>query len=357
MNGLRINNIRELMKEADLDYFVITDPISIEYCLEYTNHPGERLYAFVVGKNNDDYLVMNKLFYLDKELALKIVWYSDTDDGIKVLAANMQDPKRIGIDKNWEAKFLLGLQHCYPKAKYINASPCVDLNRMIKDAKEIKIMKKSSEINDIAVDKAIDLCRKGLSEKEVSSQLKQIYVDLGCSKESFEPIIAYGKNGANPHHLCDDTVPQSGDSIIIDIGGLYEGYCSDMTRTVFFREVSDEARNVYEIVKRANLAAEKIIKPGVKLCDIDAAARNLITEAGYGEYFTHRLGHFIGRDVHEYGDVSSNYDIPVEAGMIFSIEPGIYLPDNFGVRIEDLVLVTADGCEVLNSYTKDLMII
>ena len=141
------------------------------------------------------------------------------------------------------------------------------------------------------------------------------------------------------------------------MGCKYKGYCSDMTRTVFYQEVSDEARNVYELVKAANEAAEAIIRPGVKLCDIDKTARDLITEAGYGKEFNHRLGHFIGKDVHEYGDVSINFDLEVEEGMIFSIEPGIYLPGKFGVRIEDLVMVTKDGCKVLNSYPKDLKVI
>ena len=130
-----------------------------------------------------------------------------------------------------------------------------------------------------------------------------------------------------------------------------------MTRTVFYKEVSDEQRKVYNLVRQANEAAEAIIKPGVRLCDIDKVARDIITEAGYGKNFNHRLGHFIGRDVHEYGDVSAVFDMPVEAGMIFSIEPGIYIQGDFGVRIEDLVLVTEDGCEVLNSYSKDLLII
>ncbi|MFQ7842343.1 MAG: M24 family metallopeptidase, partial [Thomasclavelia spiroformis] len=135
------------------------------------------------------------------------------------------------------------------------------------------------------------------------------------------------------------------------------GYCSDMTRTVFYKEVSQEAKEVYELVKAANEAAEAIIKPGVKLCDIDKTARDLITKAGYGKEFNHRLGHFIGKDVHEYGDVSVNFDLEVQEGMIFSIEPGVYLAGKFGVRVEDLVLVTKDGCKVLNSYTKDLIVI
>lgn len=141
------------------------------------------------------------------------------------------------------------------------------------------------------------------------------------------------------------------------MGCMYKGYCSDMTRTVFYQEVTEKQKEVYNLVLQANLAAEAIIKPGVRLCDIDRAAREIIEKAGYGPQFNHRTGHFIGREVHEYGDVSASFDMPVKAGMIFSIEPGIYIDGEFGVRIEDLVMVTEDGCEILNKYSKDLIVV
>jgi Xaa-Pro dipeptidase len=157
--------------------------------------------------------------------------------------------------------------------------------------------------------------------------------------------------------MPDDTVIKDGDCIVIDIGGKKDNYCSDMTRTYFFKSVDPEYTPIHDLVRRANEKAESVIKPGMRLCDIDAAARDLISEAGYGQYFTHRLGHFIGMDVHEYGDVSSAFDVPVKEGMCFSIEPGVYLPGKFGVRVEDLVIVTADGCEVLNSVDKHWAVI
>ena len=134
-------------------------------------------------------------------------------------------------------------------------------------------------------------------------------------------------------------------------------YCSDMTRTVFWKEVSEKGKEVYDIVVEANRRGIEASKPGARMCDIDAACRDYITEKGYGEYFTHRTGHHIGLEDHDYGDVSAVNELVAEPGMIFSIEPGIYLPGEFGVRIEDLVLITEDGCEVLNKYTKDLQVI
>jgi Xaa-Pro dipeptidase len=157
--------------------------------------------------------------------------------------------------------------------------------------------------------------------------------------------------------MPDGTVLKRGDCIVVDIGGKKQGYCSDMTRTFACLEASDELRRVHDLTVRANETAESIIKPGVRLCDIDRAARDVIAGAGYGEYFTHRLGHFIGTEVHEYGDASAAFTKKVEEGMVFSCEPGIYLPGNLGVRIEDLVLVTKDGSEVLNRVGKKLEIV
>lgn len=357
MKKNRIELVMAKMKEEKLDYLLISDPLSIDYLLDYTNHPGERMYVLMLARNGQHKLFMNALFYVEDTMDIEIVWYTDTDDSVEIIKENMKKPKTIGIDKNWPARFLLPLMEKLPNARYVVGSRCVDAIRMVKDINEQVLMMEASKINDTAIHEVIKLCAKGLSEIEVANQIPEIYQRLGASGNSFTPIVAYGKNGANPHHETDDTVLQPGDSIIIDMGCIYNGYCSDMTRTVFYQEVSEEAREVYHLVKRANIAAEAMIKPGVRLCDIDKVARDIISDAGYGAEFNHRLGHFIGKDVHEYGDVSQNFEIEIEEGMIFSIEPGVYLEGRFGVRIEDLVLVTSDGCQVLNSYPKELFII
>lgn len=359
MNQTRVNNVLKQMEERGMDHLIISDPSSIDYLTGYRNQPGERMYALLLSLDGHHTLFMNRLFYLDQELNLDIVWYDDTQDGPAEIAKHLQNARVVGVDKNWEARFLMRVMElANEECCFELGSICVDYVRMHKDEQEIDLMRRSSQLNDQAIDQVIQLCAKGtLTEKEVGSQLDNIFHSLGCSGISFSPIVGYGANGADGHHGCDDSKLQVGDSIVIDMGGIYQGYCSDMTRTVFYKEVSDKQREVYELVKKANETAEAMIKPGVRLCDIDKAARDVITKAGYGPNFNHRLGHFIGRDVHEYGDVSAAFDMKVEAGMIFSIEPGIYLQGEFGVRIEDLVLVTEDGCEVLNQYSKDLMVI
>lgn len=357
MNKERIDGVVANMKEAGLDYLLISEPSSIDYLIDYVNNPGERMYVLMLGTKGDHKLFFNKLFFVDKDLGIDIVWHSDVDDATQTIVDNLKDAKKIGVDKHWSANFLLDLMEKLPDVKFVNGSKCVDYKRMVKDDREQQLMIEASIINDKAMAEMIKQVALDLSEVEVASKLKDIYQKLGASDISFDTIVAYGKNGANPHHENDDSRLKPGDSIIIDMGCKYQGYCSDMTRTVFYKEVSQEAKEVYELVKAANEAAEAMIKPGVRLCDIDKTARDLITKAGYGKEFNHRLGHFIGKDVHEYGDVSVNFDLEVQEGMIFSIEPGVYLPGKFGVRIEDLVLVTKDGCKVLNSYTKDLIVI
>lgn len=357
MNKERIDGVVANMKEAGLDYLLISEPSSIDYLIDYVNNPGERMYVLMLGTKGDHKLFFNKLFFVDKDLGIDIVWHSDVDDATQTIVDNLKDAKKIGVDKHWSANFLLDLMEKLPDVKFVNGSKCVDYKRMVKDDHEQQLMIEASRINDQAIHEVIHQVSLGLSELEVAAKLGDIYSKFGGEGNSFDAIIAYGANGANPHHENDASCLKPGDSIIIDMGCTYQGYCSDMTRTVFYKEVSQEAKEVYELVKAANEAAEAMIKPGVRLCDIDKTARDLITKAGYGKEFNHRLGHFIGKDVHEYGDVSVNFDLEVQEGMIFSIEPGVYLPGKFGVRIEDLVLVTKDGCKVLNSYTKDLIVI
>ena len=357
MNKERIDGVVANMKEAGLDYLLISEPSSIDYLIDYVNNPCERMYVLMLGTIGDHKLFFNKLFFVDKDLGIDIVWHSDVDDATQTIVDNLKDAKKIGVDKHWSANFLLDLMEKLPDVKFVNGSKCVDYKRMVKDDHEQQLMIEASRINDQAIHEVIHQVSLGLSELEVAAKLGDIYSKFGGEGNSFDAIIAYGANGANPHHENDDSRLKPGDSIIIDMGCKYQGYCSDMTRTVFYKEVSQEAKEVYELVKAANEAAEAMIKPGVRLCDIDKTARDLITKAGYGKEFNHRLGHFIGKDVHEYGDVSVNFDLEVQEGMIFSIEPGVYLPGKFGVRIEDLVLVTKDGCKVLNSYTKDLIVI
>lgn len=352
-----LSSLRTSLKEKRVDALLISDPVSIEYLTGKHIEPGERMLVLAVCADRDPVFFLNRLFHVPEDLGIQKIWFADTDDSIQLLANFLVNMKIVGIDKNWPARFLLPLMQKLPQMHMFNGSYLVDEMRMVKDENEQKLMRQASKINDAAMAKMYTSFEEGITENEMAERLLSYYRDLGASGFSFSPIVGFGANGADGHHGCDDTRLKPGDSIVIDMGCVYEGYCSDMTRTIFYKKVSEKQKEVYELVLKANLAAEAIIRPGVRLCEIDRAARQVIEEAGYGPLFNHRTGHFIGREVHEYGDVSANFDMPVKEGMIFSIEPGIYLEGEFGVRIEDLVLVTKDGCEVLNHFSKALTVV
>ena len=197
-----------------------------------------------------------------------------------------------------------------------------------------------------------------MTEKEVADFIDAEYLKEGASGVSFDTIVCFGPNAADQHHTPSETrTLKAGECVLIDMGCIWNGYCSDMTRTFYCKSVDDEQAAIHDLVRTAVEKAEAVIKPGVRFCDIDAQARDLIDEAGYSEYWRIRLGHFIGQEDHEYGDVSPINKNVAEPGMIFSIEPGIYLEGKYGVRVEDLVLVTEDGHELLNAVDKKYRIV
>lgn len=353
----RVQRMVEKMKEEDYGQLLISDPVAIFYLTGRWIHPGERLLVLVITPEGKNTLIVNKLFPIEEDLGVDKVFIDDTDDGVAEVLKYVDSSKKFGIDKNWPAHFLLRLMELVPDAKLGNGSTITDSVRAIKDDEEQELMREASRSNDMAMDRLKKLLANGWTERKMTEELAKIYAELGNSGYSFDPIVAYGANGADPHHETDDSLPKPGDSIVVDIGGVKNNYCSDMTRTYFYKEVPEKSREVFEIVKEACQRGIDAVKPGVTLASIDAAARDYITEKGYGEYFTHRLGHFIGIEDHETGDVSGSNQNLTEVGNVFSIEPGIYIPGEVGVRIEDLVIVTEDGCENLNSYPKDLEIV
>lgn len=358
MNKVRLNKIIDLMKKNIIPQMIITDPVAIFYLIGKWIYPGERLLALYIEESGKTKLILNELFPQEDDLGIEIVWYKDTDDGVMILSKVLENHSIMGIDKMWPAHFLLRLQEIHREYKYVNSSKIIDEVRMIKDEEEQKIMIESSKINDEVIAELIPYVVKGYSENEMAEIVKKIYKKHGVERLSFQPIIAYEKNGADPHHGTDDSKGKKGDSVVLDIGGFYKDYASDMTRTVFIGEVSERQREVYEVVKEANRRGIEASKPGNRMCDVDLACRNYIEEMGFGKYFTHRTGHSIGLEDHEFGDVSSVNEAIIRPGQCFSVEPGIYLKEEgIGVRIEDLVLITEDGCKVLNNYTKDLIVV
>lgn len=345
----RLENVRRALSKKGLTQMLVSDPLSIYYLTGVRIEPFERFFALYIAPDaSGDTLFLNNLFTVP-ETGLKEVWLSDTDDAAAAASEAVDSSSDLGVDKDLRARFLLPIMKAHPDIGFVNSSDCVDSVRAVKDSAEIEKMRESSRINDACTDHMFSFIKEGMSEKECAEEVLRFYRENGAEGPSFTPICSFGANAADPHHEPDGTLLKRGDCIVLDIGCTKDGYCSDMTRTWFCMKSEDpEWLRIHRLVNDAGLAAEKMIRPGVRFCDIDSAAREIIDRAGYGKYFNHRLGHSIGLQDHECDDVSSSDKKEVVPGNIFSIEPGVYLPGKFGVRIEDLVLVTEEGCEVLN---------
>ena len=359
----RATRVMDNLERMGMRQVLIADPMSIWYLTGYWNVPYERFYGLYLArsaKTGDIEATMfcNRLFPDATSTGARVVTFDDTESPIPLVAAVTRHDEPLGVDKVLAARWLLPLMEARVASEFRLGSPAVDGTRSIKDAHELDLMRAASTTNDQAMAWLRSQLHEGVTEHEIASGLLAEYRRLGAQDHSFTPIVSFGANAADPHHEPDGTRLHVGDVVLFDVGCKRDSYCSDMTRTFFFGAQPDERdREVYETVRRANEAAEAIVKPGVTFAEIDLTARRIIEDAGYGEYFTHRLGHQIGLEEHEPGDVSSTHDEPVRPGQCFSIEPGIYLPGEMGVRIEDLVIVTEDGCEVMNAYPKQLTVI
>lgn len=355
MNQARLEQVRENMKKAGLHQMIVTETEPVYYLTGIWVAPMERMMAVYLDDTGRTIFFGNKLFGVQPQEGMELQEHTDTDNPVAQLAQTVKAGE-LGIDETWPSRFLIGLMQLRPDVKPVMGSLPVEQSTMYKDEEERQRMREASLINDGCMDMVIHAIREGVTEKELALKVENFFKARGCNSLGFS-IVGMGKNGADPHHDADETVLKEGDSIVIDIGAPFNHYWCDMTRTVFYKSVSEKQREVYEIVRRANEAAIAKIKPGVAFKEFDLAARKVIEDAGYGEYFTHRTGHSIGMKEHEKPPVASDCEVIARPGMVFSIEPGIYLPGQFGVRVEDLVLVTEDGCEVLNKYTKDLIVV
>ena len=355
MNQSRINRIVENMQKENLSQILVTNPPSIYYLTGRWIVPGERMVALLIRSDGTATLFANRLFALQGNISTPLVEYDDIEDSVEILASALA-PGRIGIDKFWPSQFTIRLMAARSDVTPVLGSKPVDEARMLKDAEELDLLRIASRKNDEVLAKTIAGIRPGMTENDVANLYRANAKACGTG-ESFDSLICFGPNCAEPHHATDDTPLQPGDAIICDVGVLWQSYCADMTRTVFFGSATDEQKRVYEIVAKANAAGRAAVRPGVPMKEFDLAARKVIEDAGYGKYFIHRTGHGIGLEVHEHPDNSATSEVIARPGMVFSVEPGVYLPGKFGVRVEDLVAVTEDGVETLNDLTRDFRVI
>ncbi|SDJ03331.1 Xaa-Pro aminopeptidase [Frankineae bacterium MT45] len=335
----------------DLVYFTGYQPTAIT----------ERITMLVLSQERDPALIVPVLERPDAEGAVGVAatTISDWSDGSDPYAATMQllEPSgRYAISDSAWAMHLLGLQSHLPQSSYTSMTETLPMLRAIKDEDELARLASAGAAADAAYSEIVDVTFAGRSERDVGNDLADLLRKYGHSQVDFT-VVGSGPNGANPHHEMSERIIQPGDMVVLDFGGLKDGYGSDTTRTVHVGEPTDLERSVFEIVREAQQAGFEAVRPGVGCQEIDRAARKVITDAGYGEYFIHRTGHGIGLTTHEPPYMVEGEERETQPGMCFSIEPGIYLPGRFGVRIEDIVTVTETGGRRLNNTSHELHIV
>ncbi|MEU0438623.1 aminopeptidase P family protein [Streptomyces sp. NPDC006186] len=321
----------------------------------------ERLTLLVLTPDHDPVLVVPALEAPDAVKAagapaLTLRDWTDGKDPYAATAALLDPHGRYGVSDTTWALHLLALQRALPDGGWASLTDALPMLRAVKDAAELELLAAAGAAADRAFEDIRTMRFAGRRETDVGADLADLLRGHGHSQVDFT-IVGSGPNGADPHHEVGDRVIEHGDMVVLDFGGLKDGYGSDTTRTVHVGEPADEERRVHDIVREAQQAGFAAVRPGAACQDVDRAARAVITDAGYGEYFIHRTGHGIGVTTHEPPYMIEGEEQPLVPGMCFSVEPGIYLPGRFGVRIEDIVTVTDDGGRRLNNTTRELVIV
>jgi len=338
----------EVGREAGLAGLLMTPGPDLMYLTGYAPVAiTERITMLVIPVTGDPTMIVPKLERPDAENAvgaagLHLVDWSDGSDPYEATGRLLAGTGRYAISDSAWAMHVLGLQVELPQSSYVSLTSGLPMLRAIKDAAEVERLAAAAAAADRAYEEILQVRFAGRRETEVAADLAGLLRRFGHSRVDFT-VVGSGPNGANPHHEIGERVIEDGDMVVLDFGGLKYGYGSDTTRTVHVGEPTDEEREVHEIVCRAQQAGCDAVQPGIECQDVDRAARAVITEAGFGEFFIHRTGHGIGITTHEPPYMVEGETQPVRPGMCFSVEPGIYLPGRFGVRIEDIVTVLPDG--------------
>jgi D-alanyl-D-alanine dipeptidase len=321
----------------------------------------ERITMLVIPVDGAAAMIVPKLERPDAENAigastLRLVDWTDGNDPYEATAKLLAGSGRYAVSDSAWAMHLLGLQNQLPRSSYVSMTSDLPMLRAIKDAAEIERLAAAGAAADRAYEEIVKVRFAGRSETELGADLARLLREFGHSQVDFT-VVGSGPNGANPHHEIGDRVIEDGDMVVLDFGGLKHGYGSDTTRTVHVGEPTQEEQQVHDIVRLAQQAGFDAVKPGIECQEVDRVPRAVISEAGYGEYFIHRTGHGIGITTHEPPYMVEGETHTVQPGMCFSIEPGIYLPNRFGVRIEDIVTVTAEGGRRLNQTPHEMRVV
>lgn len=364
MSTRHLDRVRRTAEEAVADgiaVVVVAPSPDLAYLTGYDPPPYERLTLLVIRPGADAVFLVPML---ERPLAsasplgrsVEVVGWTDGEDPYEAAAGLLPPAAVVAIGDRMWASHLLGLQRVLPGASFVSASPVISRLRSVKDTDELAALARAARAADETFRQICDGRFEGRHEVDVAEDLSDLLVRNGHRRADFA-IVASGPNGASPHHEPGARTIRARDVVVMDFGGEFGGYFSDTTRTVVVGEAPAGLPEVYDAVRAAHDAALGAIRPGAAAQDVDRAARGVIETAGYGASFIHRTGHGIGLEVHEPPWIVEGNEVELRAGMTFSVEPGIYLEERFGVRIEDIVAVTADGVERLNRSTRDLQVV
>ncbi|MES0864900.1 Xaa-Pro peptidase family protein [Ruegeria sp. SCPT10] len=353
----RLERLRDRMAATGVDLVALSPGAHMHWLLGFAPHPDERPCLLLIGLDNAGFL-MPALNAKDVRQHTDLpFWEWGDDEGPDAAFADAlctinSQPRCVAVDEVMRADHTLLLLDFMPEAKRTFASGTVGALRMIKDAGELAALEENARIADAAHAAIREALREGITERELVEVAKARFEADGA-RIAFG-IVGTGVHSAFPHHQSGDTPVRTGDVVVIDIGGKKGGYYSDITRMACLGHAPDGYKEIHDLVDTAVKAALAAIRPGVKARMIDKVARDVIDAAGYGEFFTHRTGHGLGSEIHEPPYLTGNSDLTLEEGMVFTVEPGIYLPGRFGVRLEEVAIVTADGCRTLSKLSRDL---
>ncbi len=355
----RVDRARALMAEVGVDALLLSVGADLPYFTGYEAMASERLTMAVLTAGGRGSLVVPGLEAPRVESrpdVFDVVPWDETQDPVALVADLLGGPGRFALGDHTWAVFLMRLQEALPGASFVPASDLTSELRMRKDDAEVAALVAAGAAADRVAARLRTTTFSGRTEHELSQQVQAMVVAEGHDT-AWEAIVAAGPNAASPHHHPGGRVISAGDTVVVDFGGRHGGYFSDTTRTFVVGEPSPEVAAAYEVLREAQEAGVAAAEPGAPAQEVDRAARAVIEEAGYGEYFVHRTGHGIGLEVHEHPYLVEGNDRPLEPGMAFSVEPGIYVPGEWGMRIEDIVVCTADGPRRLNQSPRDLAVV
>jgi Xaa-Pro aminopeptidase len=359
--GARMTRALDDAVGAGLSGLIITPGPDLAWLTGYQPHLTERLTMLVLSPDREPTLLVPLLERRDAEESgggplLSIVDWMDGNSPYETARALLRPDGQFGISDSTWAMHVIGLQQVMPGSRYQSLTDCLPMLRAVKDSRELERLAAAGAAVDAAYGDILGVRFSGRRETDIAAELAALMRHYGHEQIDFT-VVGSGPNGANPHHEAGDRLIQPGDTVVLDFGGLVFGYGSDTTRTVCVAEPQRRTLEVHAVVAQAQQAAVEAVRPGVTCEEIDTVARKLITDAGYGECFIHRTGHGIGTTTHEPPYIVKGEAQPLIPGMCFSVEPGIYIPGEFGVRIEDIVTVTDDGVKRFNNTSRALQVV